>query len=169
MSDSNSLTAQRLRELLDYDPGTGLFTWKVDRANGGARAGDVCRGAAAGDHGCRRQVHIDGRHYYLHRLAWLHVHGSWPKHTVDHINGDQNDNRIVNLRDVPNNINAQNKRRPAKTNTHGFLGVQRNGKRWKAEACVDGKRYYFGTYDSPEEAHRAYVEAKRWIHDGCTL
>jgi hypothetical protein len=161
------LTAQRLRELLDYNPDTGTFTWRVDRhvrAKAGDQAGglDISLGYW--------KIGIDGKGYRGHRLAWLHVHGEWPKWQIDHINGVRSDNRIVNLRDVPPLLNKQNRVGPSKA-ASGFRGVSKmTGCRgWRAEIKVKYKGIHLGIFDTPEEAHAAYLDAKRKLHDGCTI
>ena len=87
------LTAERLRELLNYDPLTGVFSWRV---NGRGRSGV---GTVAGGSNHKR-IAIDKKEYFVHRLAWLYVHGCWPTEDIDHINGDPSDNRIANLREA---------------------------------------------------------------------
>jgi hypothetical protein len=161
----STLTAERLRELLHYDPDTGSFTWKVKvshRCVIGSEAGTLQKRGY-------RTIGIAGKRYQAHRLAWLYVHGEWPAGEVDHWNGAHADNWIKNLRDVPPRVNKQNIRAANKDNSSGFLGVSRNGKRWAAQLDNGGRKVYIGTYDSPQEAHEAYVLAKRKIHPGCTL
>jgi hypothetical protein len=75
------LTAERLRELLTYDPETGLFVWRVNR-RGNPRAGDVA-GSYDGQGYLRKS--IDDRDYRAHSLAWLHTKGEWPPIGIDHI------------------------------------------------------------------------------------
>lgn len=161
----NDLTAQRLRAVLHYDADTGVFTRIL--AAGRASTGDAI-GWPVKKH---LAVQIDGHNYYLHRLAWLYVHGEWPKEQIDHINGDARDNRIANLRDVPRAHNQQNFRKPNKQNTSGFLGVSYYGKtsRWVSSITVDGKRRFIGYFDTPDAAHESYLEAKRRLHAGCTI
>ena len=160
------LTQERLRELLNYDQETGLFTWRVWK---GARA-PVGGVAGSRDSSGHIQILIDKHPYRAHRLAWLHVHGEWPKDQIDHINGVRTDNRLSNLRDVPHLINSQNKR--ATHNASGsMVGVRRrirNG-RWEARLTIAGKLTILGAYDTPDEARAAYVEAKRVHHQGCTI
>jgi hypothetical protein len=69
-----SLTAERLREVLDYNPETGVFTWKVRTSI------RVVAGKVAGSVGKRGYliIGVGGRNYYAHRLAWLHMTGEWP-------------------------------------------------------------------------------------------
>jgi hypothetical protein len=103
-------------------------------------------------------------------LAWLYVHGRWPLDDVDHINCVKNDNRIGNLRDVPNEINAQNVRHARKA--QGPLGCTFDKKagKWMAQIKLRGNVCkYLGYFDDPGDAHAAYLEAKRKLHDGCTI
>lgn len=92
------LSAERLRELLDYNPLTGVWTWRVppNKYSHHIRADDAIAGhrAAKG----YRAITIDCRPYYVHRLAWLWMTGSWPTHDVDHRNGDRGDNRLPCVR-----------------------------------------------------------------------
>lgn len=125
-----TITATRLRELLHYDPETGLFTWKVARQ--GTRAGAF---AGALNHGYLR-ITIDWRHYPAHRLAWLYMTGEWPADLIDHINLVSDDNRFVNLRQATRAQNMHNSARP-RTNTSGVKGVSRYAGRWKAQIKVN--------------------------------
>ena len=163
------LTAQCLRELLNYDPETGIFTRKVrtaQRHQVGDRADFVITG---GNQKGYYRVGILSRRFLAHRLAWLYVHGEWPAQDVDHIDGDRGNNRIANLRDVPNQINRENMRGPRKDNKIGLLGVSRHGARWEARVQSSGKLVYREDFDTPEEAHSAYIVAKRQHHEGCSL
>ncbi len=158
-------TQERLKELLNYDPETGVFTWKVRR--GLAEAGPA--GSTKKDG--YNYICIDGRTMLAHRLAWFYVHGQWPRHVIDHINGDRTDNRIVNLRDVPYRTNNENQKKPHRSNTSGYLGVSRIQSRgkWQASIQLNGRNKNLGRYDTPEEAHAVYLEAKRQLHEGCTI
>ncbi len=163
----NNLTADRLCAVLDYDPSRGIFVWK-SRASNRIKVGQE----AGSTHGSGyTQINVDGQNYLAHRLAWLYVHGEWPKHVIDHINGDRKDNRIENLRDVPHPINAQNIRRPMSTNTSGFLGVSwsRKDKSYVAHISVQNRTKCVGAFRSAIQAHDAYLSAKRKVHAGCTI
>jgi len=100
-----SLSQARLRELLQYDPDTGVFVWLQSRR---ARASE---GSIAGSNhpSKHRIIRIDGVNFYAHRLAWIYVHGPIPDGMlIDHINGQRGDNRIKNLRTVTHKENMGN-------------------------------------------------------------
>jgi hypothetical protein len=165
MANAN-LTAAYLRERLHYDPETGLFTWRVTDRN--VKAGHVagtphCRGYLA--------IAVGGIPCLAHRLAWLYVHGKWPAHQIDHINGIKTDNRIANLRDVSQSVNMQNVRKATSRSKSGVLGVSRAqwGGRWQAQLAINGKATYLGNYATEQLAHEAYLAAKRKHHEGCTI
>lgn len=114
---------------------------------------------------------LDGKSYQLARLAVLYMTGKWPTFMVDHINGNNRDNRWENLRDVENQVNLQNQRRPKSNNRTGYLGVSWHAKegRYRATIKFDGKVKHLGYFDDPKAAHAVYVEVKRKVHAGCTL
>lgn len=149
------LTAERLRELLSYDPDTGVFTRKIRRSN--ALAGSVA--GTKNGHGYL-QICIDRQRYMAHRLAWLHVHGDWPSSEIDHKNRIRDDNRICNLRDTSSSENNHNRPLP-RHNTSGFKGVcwDKRKRRWLSRIYVNGEQRRLGHYRTPEEAHLAYVAA----------
>jgi len=160
------ITSARLRELLSYNPQTGVFTWRVNRG------GTAMAGAMAGNHMVgdgRLQIYVDGKNYTGARLAWFYAHDQWPTGDVDHINGDPSDDRLANLRDVPRRVNQENRRRARSDSYIGLLGVSPNRNRWRATIRSKGQWTHLGTFDTPAEAHAAYVAAKRVIHEGCTI
>lgn len=162
------LTQARLRELLDYNPETGVFIWRISR-QGHRKAGDTA--------GYRQpngyvKITLDQHRVMAHRLAWLYVHGAWPLQHIDHINGDPADNRLANLRDVTPQTNSENERkaRPRK-NGGTLLGAHWSvtWKRWKSSIITGGKSLHIGWFDTEQQAHEAYVAAKRRLHAGCTI
>ena len=102
------LTAEWLRAVLDYDPKTGLFHWRIDRGGRKARIGAL---AGSFDATGYIQIMIDGKNYKAHRLAWLYVTGNWPIGDIDHLNGERANNRWSNLREATKSINQQNPQR----------------------------------------------------------
>jgi hypothetical protein len=152
------ITSDRLRELLHYNPETGIFTRRLDR--GGHKAGEIM---GSGSHRGYKKIGIDMHRYYAHRLAWLYVYGEMPT-VIDHINGDTLDNRIENLRNVDQLGNLQNIRQLSKANTSGFTGVSRKRNKWTAALSLNNENIRLGVYETKQAAHTAYVEAKRKFH-----
>lgn len=154
----------KLKELLDYNPETGIFTWKVredDPQWSGHYAGKIA-GSKVKKY---IRVAIDDTAYAAHRLAWAIHYGVWPVSILDHINGDGFDNRIENLREASFAQNAANAHR-TKLPASGYRGVYRYKKtdKWKAEISYENERHYLGVFDTKEEAHQAYLRASAEIH-----
>jgi hypothetical protein len=167
------LTAQRLREVFNYNKETGEFTWVSDfkMFYGGVRYKSGSTAGGPRKHGYIG-ISVDGKRYLAHVLAWLYVTGSFPYGDIDHIDGDPRNNRFENLRDVSRQVNIENRIRANNNNSSGFLGVSRaatKSERWVASIHSCGKKYHVGIYKTKEQAHQAYLEAKRLIHSGCTL
>lgn len=143
-----------------------LFRYMEGRLYFMAYRRDKPAGAMGREYWC---ITINRRRYFAHRLVWAYFNGAWPEHEIDHIDGDKLNNRIENLRDVPRRTNKQNTRRANRGNA-GLLGTHlfRNG-RWKASINVDGKNKHLGYFDTTQQAHIAYLEAKRLHHPGGTL
>lgn len=154
-----TLTATRLRELLCYDPNTGIFTRRSLR--GGQPAGSVV-GTPHGNG--YLSARIEGRTRFLHRMAWLYMTGTYPMADVDHRNGDRTDNRWSNLRVGTRGQNMQNQRKARSNNQLGVLGVSPQKGMFKAQIQVGGRNRYIGRYHTVEEAHAAYIAAKRRLH-----
>ena len=126
----SELTAERLRQLLSYDPETGVFRWlprpdlrasalRLRRLGQCGRDGKLPTGSSSTGYW---QIMIDNRNYTAHRLAWLHMTGAWPEAEIDHCNGDRTDNRWSNLRPAVRGENCRNKRKQYNT-TSCFKGV----------------------------------------------
>lgn len=167
MADAKFISANRLREVVNYDPQTGLFTWATPRFK--CRPGDV-----AGNSSHPRgyiQIRLDYRRYYAHRLAWLYVYGVWPEAVIDHINGCTSDNRIENLRDVSQRSNNENHRCSSSKAAVPLLGVSLNRKtgRYVAQIRIQGRQTGLGYFDTAEQAHAAYIAAKRQHHAASTI
>lgn len=140
---------------LSYDKETGVFVNKISRGRAGA-------GTAAGSKnkdGYLR-VKVEGREFYLHRLAWFMTHNEWPVQ-IDHINGDKSDNRICNLRPADNSKNSCNKGVQS-NNKSGYKGVSfhKASGLWRAACQVNGVKYDIGYFKSKRDAAIA-IENKR--------
>lgn len=154
----SKLTQARLKELLHYNPETGVFTRLVS-LNFAVKVGDVAGSLMKKGYWA---IGVDKTKHKAHRLAWLYVHGVWPKDQVDHINGVKTDNRIENLREATNAENSQNVR-PWKGRK--MFGHQRkdNGK-WAVAINTGADRRHIGLFDTQEQAHTAYLAAKAKYH-----
>lgn len=151
------LTAERLRDLLSYDPDTGVMRWRENRSN------DVMAGDDAGylDRS-RVRIWIDGRPYLRSRLAWLHVRGVWPENQIDHANGESGDDRFSNLRDATSRQNNANK---IGRGISGMpRGVYRRGGRFQARITTAGREINLGSFAKISEADAAYRAAADNVH-----
>src|ERR1700741_188672 len=160
------LTQSRLQELLHYDPATGIFTWLAQvsaKTTIGKQAGYENKKGYI-------MVGVDGRCYRAHRLAWLYVTGSWPVNRIDHRDTRRSNNAWRNLREATGAENQQNRKSGSKSKS-GLLGVGWDGrkKKWKAAIQVNNVSTHLGRFKTPEEAHAAYVAAKRKLHPFNTL
>lgn len=158
------LSAERARELFAYDPETGRLIWRVSK--GRAKPGDP---AGCPQKGGYLRMRVDQKHYWAHRVVWLHTKGDWPTHFLDHINGDPSDNRVENLREVSRKTNQENQRKPHSNSSTGLLGVVPINGKFRAAISLQGVRTCLGVFTTPEEAHKAYLTAKRELHAGCTI
>ena len=165
---TNPIDVEKAKVAFEYDKVTGVLMWSKS-----AHCGHM-RGKAAGK--MTRQGYIGvrwiGRLYMAHRLIWSIVNGECPD-VVDHINGIRSDNKIENLRAANIQINNQNRHGPSRQNKTGFLGVylSKNApkKPFVAQIKIGGKNIYLGAFETPEQAHQAYVQGKRRLHLGSTL
>lgn len=155
------LVRDRVRELLNYDPKTGEFTWKV-RTSNRVKVGDV-----AGVKGINGYIFlsIENTKVLAHRVAWFYVYGKWPPEFIDHINGVRDDNRLDNLRLASASQNTSNGVLRS-TNTSGYRGVSwsKEKKKWVARIVKNHKQHVLGYFRTKEDAHIAYLEAARELH-----
>lgn len=159
------ITQNILKEILDYNPETGLFIWKK-RISKCIKIGKL---AGFLDNRGYIRITIYKKKFSAHRLAWLYVYGKWPNNIIDHINRIKTDNRINNLRDVSDSENKENRSIPSKSNTTGFLGVSKNRWKFRATIRVNKIKINLGTFDTPEEAHQYYLNAKKELHIECQI
>lgn len=143
-----------IKDAVHYDPITGKFTWLPGQRYAGKEAGSL--------HNILGYVRITlkGKSVYAHRLAWFIVHGHWPEY-IDHINGVRNDNRIVNLREVPKQVNHKNMKCYSSSSTK-VTGVcwHKQSSKWRAYITLDKKQAPLGCFDSFEDAVQARKDAE---------
>lgn len=158
----NQLTQSRLKELIEYNQITGLFTWKINKGRS-AKAGELaCKTTNAAGY---YRIGIDGARHAAHRLAWFYMHGSFPKFDIDHINRIRTDNRIMNLRPVTRSENLQNTLIGPK-NSSGYKGVywHKKASKWIAQIKSNGVYRYLGLFEKLEDAAMAYSNAASVHH-----
>lgn len=143
-----SLTVDRLKQVMSYDPRTGKFVRLLALSN------FVKRRKKVGYHNDQGYLltSIDGEKYRLHHLAWLHEYGYLPSE-LDHINGRRDDNRIANLREVSRLENLKNIKRPV-TNTSGHMGVHWHKalEKWRVRFRSGGKYIHGGVFEKIDDA-----------------
>lgn len=153
-----NLTHERLLELLEYDPLTGVFTWKlVDRKNR-----NKCGIAGTRNGKGYIQITVDRKIYLAHRLAWFYMFQEWPDR-LDHEDRHKDHNWVTNLRlasGVQNNGNIQE----TAGNKTGFRGVAPYGKKFSAYIRHNRKVIYLGMHDTAEAAHEVYKQKHLELH-----
>jgi hypothetical protein len=155
------LTAARLRSLLDYNPRTGVFTWRINGRGRymrtGTRAGTIRKDGY-------RQICVDRVIYLSGRLAWLYMTDRLPHQLIDHENRKRADDRWKNLREANYSQNGANSKG---RNTLGIKGVifippkgtQRLSKPYHARIKVNYRFLHLGSFKTAREAHAAYIAA----------
>lgn len=157
-----TMDQQTLKELLNYNPNTGVLTWKK-RTSNRIKVGDVA--GTINDQGYRL-IGILGEEYRAHRLAWMYVTGEWPASEIDHRNGAHDDNRWENLREATSAENKQNLSVRI-NNSSGFPGVSfdRRTKTWAGYINVNKKRTFLGRFNKKADAVLARLAAKERLHE----
>ena len=168
MAKARLPTPELLRQLLDYDPETGVLTWRErpvsmfgagshgqeseakrwNRKNAGKQVGSPSQGYL--------RCGIGGIFILTHRIVWAITYGAWPDGEIDHINHDRSDNRLVNLRLVTKTENNRNQRKQ-KNNTSGVTGViwDKRAQMWRARIYRDGQWRHLGLFKDFEDASLA--------------
>ena len=154
------LDVETLKEHLDYDPGTGVFTRKpTESFNPKVRAGEPAGYLSPDGY---VYIRVLRKKYLAHRLAWFYMNGHWPSE-IDHANGTKNDNRICNLRESTRSQNMANTIKP-KHNSSGVKGVcyDKTNRKWLAYVVVNKRMRNLGRFDSFDEAvEKRKAEAER--------
>ena len=177
---NQELTQEYLTTVLNYDKNTGIFTWKrrdrsVFKSDRAMNAWNrKCLNKRAGNINTinYRTIRLLGSNHYEHRLVWLYVYGYLPKIEIDHIDCNRSNNSLSNLRTATSGENSQNLRTaPAHNKYTGLLGVSYNklAGRFIAQIKLKGKNNHLGYFSNPQDAHEAYLTAKRQTHPFGTL
>lgn len=167
------LTAEYAKECFDYNPDTGILTWKERprhhfptehgwKVVNGARTGFVA--GSLNDKGYL-DVRINGRLLRTHRIIWIMHYGAWPVEFIDHINGIKTDNRICNLREATLTENNRNSGISSR-NTSGVKGVRwhKGAGKWMVSIKKESKDHYLGLFTSIHEAEAAVIDIRNILH-----
>ena len=148
------LTQEILQHILNYDPETGIWTWRNPLPRSKVKPGDQAGRITTGG---RRQLRIASGFYYSARLACLYMTGDWPKEQMDHINRIRDDDRWINLREANQSQNSYNR---AWTEERGeWRGISRCGHQFAVS--IGGE--YLGLYKTFDEAKTTRDWAlKKW-------
>lgn len=154
------VTHERLREVLHYDPLTGLFTWKMqlgNRISVGSTAGSPIDGYI--------RIAIDGKVYRAHRLAWFYMTGVWPLALIDHKDTNRSNNVWENLREATRPQNNQNRavHKNSLTGVKGVGFIESSG-RYSANIKHNKIHYYLGTFATMSEATEAVRRQREKLH-----
>lgn len=164
----SKIPLRHMRKVISYDHETGVLTWKVNISN------SMPAGSTAGSLTAKGYINIifQGMSYKAHRTAWVLFNSKQIRqgYEIDHVNGIKSDNRIANLRQVSHRTNLENLQHAVAGSETGVLGVTRcmssKLNPYKTQIRANGKIKYLGVFPTKEDAHAAYLEAKRKFHAG---
>jgi len=154
------ITQQELKELVNYDKDTGIFTWKK-RTSNRVKVGD----AIGNLHNCGYvEMSVGGKRYLAHRIAWLYMYGYIPQ-LIDHIDGNKQNNKICNLREATYQSNVYNSKIRS-DNKSGVRCVSWNKKRnsWEVRLKIDGKLKHYGDYKDLSDAKKVADKIRSESH-----
>lgn len=163
-SNVGKLSHDRLIEVLDYNPQTGVWTWLI--GNPKCKAGDIAGCICLTCDGKRyRYIGVDGYRYKSQRLAWFYMTRDWPDGQITQKDYDSLNDAFANLR-VATCSQRNASARLRKDNTSGYKGVSWNKsvKKYQSYIKKDYKRINLGWFDDPWLAHLKYQEAAHHYH-----
>ncbi|MEY4908994.1 MAG: hypothetical protein RL260_2712 [Pseudomonadota bacterium] len=164
MTPKTIIDPREVRAMFDYRDGT---LYRTDSPGRNTPAGT--RFGCTDANGYRRGS-IQRRAYLEQRVVWAWHYGVWPRHEIDHIDGNPGNNRIENLRDVPKSTNQQNRHGARVDSRTGVVGVMpRRGGKFGAKARLGGECVWLGTFDTVEEAEAVRLAFVRANYEGNTL
>lgn len=158
MAKEMKLTHETLTELLDYNPATGVFMWKVSRSNRvkpGTRAGVIHKPSGG------RYISIGGEKIMAHRLAWFYVNKAWAELEVRPTDGNYDNCAVANLKEV-SRVELAHSRTKQENNTSGYLGVSQTTRgKYQAALTWNYKQISLGAnFETAEAASEVREEAK---------
>ena len=148
------LTYEQAITLFTYENGKLLWRIPGPKRNIGKPAGHT-------DSTGYTRIMIAGKMYLAHRIIWLMHKGEWPKQTLDHIDGNQANNKIENLRDISHSGNMRTAI-TKKDNKTCSRGISFNPRQTNRPYSLRLQGNYLGSFSTIEEAQKAkeeYVKA----------
>ena len=181
-----TLTQEYLKDILDYDPNTGVLTWKERPVSHFRSTSKRDRNHSrniwnaryvktiAGHKGRNAngkiyiRVRINRKMYLAHRVIYVMVTGEWPRFEIDHKSGVGFDNSWENIADVTHYENMKNTIL-RDDNSYGITGVSwyRSSEKWRARIYAFREEKYLGYFDDFFEAvcARKSAELKYGFHE----
>jgi hypothetical protein len=152
------LSQAQLKELFEYREDGNLY-WKQTK-----RGINLSKPAGTMRKNGYVQISVNRKIYLAHRLVFLMYHGYLPKE-VDHIDGNEANNAIENLRLATPSQNMRNRGKQS-NNKSGFKGVSwdKRKAKWRATIRINTVAKHLGYFDCPKEAHEAYCQAAAKYH-----
>ena len=147
---ANKTDIELVKRWFLYDPTTGIITRKL---KGRSNAPDTLNPK-------RTRIDLLGTRYRVTHIIWVLVYDKWPEEIIDHKDGDQTNNKLLNLREATKIQNGYNRR---EFNPFGKGVTLQNGK-WKAQIQYNRQKLHLGYFDTHEEAAEAYQEASIKYH-----
>lgn len=164
------ITQELLKRLLNYNPETGVFTWKERpvsmfseyryHKSWNSRHKGAVAGCVSKIHGYR-VIRIEYVLLRAHRLAWMYMKGCWPENEIDHIDGDRSNNKSDNLRTVDHAENHKNQGLNI-NNTSGHTGVRwnKNLDKWQSIIKHRYQQIHLGVFTDLNDAIRVRKAAE---------
>lgn len=154
-----------IREIMSYDAKSGFLYWKHRKDMPKTWNTRFANKKVKTNGSNQTGIKYNGQRFHMlyHRLLWCHYYGKWPESNlvIDHINGDNSDNTIDNLRLVTHTENNRNRSTP-KDNTSGHVGLywMNSKKKWLVQIGSNGKNVHVGYFKNKDAAIAARKEAE---------
>ncbi len=166
MKSKPAITQELLVDRFYYDEKSGFFYERSFETDSfGSPVGHAAKNLYI-------KVSIQGYPFLAHRLAWIYMNGTEPIGDIDHIDGDRQNNAWSNMREGTRSQNLQNRRSASCTKQScNLLGAfwSKPANRWRSQIRANGKTHHLGLFDTALEAHQAYLNAKRRLHEFCEI